>query len=698
MIHNVLARQLPVDAGAGRRPRWRRPASPPTGGRRRSRSGSGWPCARRSAPIGHGPARPPRPDVDDRRGATHRRLTPVVRLAPAKLNLTLAVVGRRDDGFHALHSVFVPLGLADRLSLAPAGGDARDTLHVDGLDRRPARPTTSSSARSRPRAPPSVAAGPAGRARPRRSPPASRSGSRSRPGSAAARRTPPRPFDGALEAWGAELDDGAPRGTPPAASARTCRSSWPAARRSSRGAASGSTPLHGLHGAPGVLLVTPAVAVRTPEVFAVFDGAPRARRRRRGPDDVGASRRGARDGLSRRGPRRAGRRPRVGQRPAAGRRPRRTRARRRAPRADPAARPRRSGCPAPGRPSGRSILRSRGRGGRAPPSRRPSSDGTVADASALAPPSDHRRQRSTDRTPREPSMTPTRPISTVTNAPRRRRPVQPGDRRRRPRLLRRPGRDRPGDPELRRGTIEEETERTLRNIGGLLDAAGVGFADVVKTTVFLADMADFAAMNGVYATFFPDPPPARTTVQVAALPQGLQGRDRGRRHRRALDAVGADRSRRAGRRLTLPRSRPYHPADQLMTLPIRPSGRLQRGHAPPRRPTPRMNPPSPTPAASTVRTQTAAARPPSSWPPASARACGRERPKVLHPLCGRPMLAYVLDAWAATSTADGDAGRPGRSSSTRRPSTPIRDAVRRAGRLRPPGRAARDRRRGPRRR
>jgi len=65
-----------------------------------------------------------------------RRLSPVVRLAPAKLNLTLAVVGRRDDGYHTLHSVFVPLTLADRLSLAPAGGD-RDTLHVSGLDAGP---------------------------------------------------------------------------------------------------------------------------------------------------------------------------------------------------------------------------------------------------------------------------------------------------------------------------------------------------------------------------------------------------------------------------------------------------------------------------------------------------------------------------------------------------------------------------------
>lgn len=58
-------------------------------------------------------------------------LHPVIRLAPAKLNLTLAVLGLRPDGFHALHSVMVPLGLADRLSLARATGRA-DSLHVVG--------------------------------------------------------------------------------------------------------------------------------------------------------------------------------------------------------------------------------------------------------------------------------------------------------------------------------------------------------------------------------------------------------------------------------------------------------------------------------------------------------------------------------------------------------------------------------------
>ena len=77
----------------------------------------------------------------------------------------------------------------------------------------------------------------------------------------------------------------------------------------------------------------------------------------------------------------------------------------------------------------------------------------------------------------------------------------------------------PATQELRRGTVEEETERTLRNLEAVLDAAGATFADVVKTTVFLADINDFAAMNEVYGQYFKEPYPARATVQVARLPK-----------------------------------------------------------------------------------------------------------------------------------------------------------------------------------
>src|SRR5262249_37619802 len=68
-------------------------------------------------------------------GMSHDALAPIVRLAPAKVNLTLSVVDTRPDGFHGLHTVMVPLGLADRLSLARAGGP-RDSLHVVGDDGR----------------------------------------------------------------------------------------------------------------------------------------------------------------------------------------------------------------------------------------------------------------------------------------------------------------------------------------------------------------------------------------------------------------------------------------------------------------------------------------------------------------------------------------------------------------------------------
>ena len=72
------------------------------------------------------------------------------------------------------------------------------------------------------------------------------------------------------------------------------------------------------------------------------------------------------------------------------------------------------------------------------------------------------------------------------------------------------------------GGIEAETARACENLAAVLAAAGLGLADVVKTTVYLADLAEFAAMNAVYASHFPAPHPARATVQVAALPAGAR--------------------------------------------------------------------------------------------------------------------------------------------------------------------------------
>jgi 2-iminobutanoate/2-iminopropanoate deaminase len=70
------------------------------------------------------------------------------------------------------------------------------------------------------------------------------------------------------------------------------------------------------------------------------------------------------------------------------------------------------------------------------------------------------------------------------------------------------------------GGIEAETRAALEHCARLLEAAGGSLSDVLKTTVFLRDLADFARMNSVYAEFFPQDPPARTTVQAAALPKG----------------------------------------------------------------------------------------------------------------------------------------------------------------------------------
>ena len=80
----------------------------------------------------------------------------------------------------------------------------------------------------------------------------------------------------------------------------------------------------------------------------------------------------------------------------------------------------------------------------------------------------------------------------------------------------------PATGKLVEGGIESQTRRALQNLQAVLEAAGTSLANVVKTTVFLQDMGDFGAMNGVYAQFFSGRPPARSAVEVAALPLGAQ--------------------------------------------------------------------------------------------------------------------------------------------------------------------------------
>ena len=80
----------------------------------------------------------------------------------------------------------------------------------------------------------------------------------------------------------------------------------------------------------------------------------------------------------------------------------------------------------------------------------------------------------------------------------------------------------PATGALIEGSIAEQTHRVFRNLGEILKAAGASFDHVVRTTVYLADMGDFAAMNEVYATYFSSPAPARSTVQAAALPKNAR--------------------------------------------------------------------------------------------------------------------------------------------------------------------------------
>jgi len=79
----------------------------------------------------------------------------------------------------------------------------------------------------------------------------------------------------------------------------------------------------------------------------------------------------------------------------------------------------------------------------------------------------------------------------------------------------------PGTGEVRAGDIREQAQLVLNNLRAIVEEAGGTMSHVVKTTIFLADLSDFAAVNEVYAQFFDQPPPARATVEVAALPKGV---------------------------------------------------------------------------------------------------------------------------------------------------------------------------------
>jgi 4-diphosphocytidyl-2-C-methyl-D-erythritol kinase len=208
-----------------------------------------------------------------------RALAPVVRVAPAKVNLTLAVLGTRPDGFHELHSVFVPLDLADRLSAAVLPPGAQDTLHVDGFD--PGPPADNLVLRAIRAA--REAAHPAwGRREP---PPALAVRLEKRipiaAGLAGGSSDAAAALDAALEAWGVDLD--------PATRHRVAASlgsdvpffavGGPALIE---GRGERLTPLgwlrdvDGTHDRPGLLLVTPSCGVSTPAAYRAWDEGARS--------------------------------------------------------------------------------------------------------------------------------------------------------------------------------------------------------------------------------------------------------------------------------------------------------------------------------------------------------------------------------------------------------------------------------------
>lgn len=80
----------------------------------------------------------------------------------------------------------------------------------------------------------------------------------------------------------------------------------------------------------------------------------------------------------------------------------------------------------------------------------------------------------------------------------------------------------PASGEIAGDNIEAQTERVMKNLGAVLKAAGSDLDKVVKTTIYLTDLNDFAVVNGIYGSYFNDSPPARATVEVSGLPKGVK--------------------------------------------------------------------------------------------------------------------------------------------------------------------------------
>jgi len=195
-------------------------------------------------------------------------LAPVVRLAPAKVNLTLAVLGRLLDGYHALHSVMVPLGLVDVLSLAPAAG-LEDSLHVHGadtglaLDNLVLRAISEARRAVRQSLGPSAETGPLSARLEKRIPVAAGLGGGSSDAAAA--------LVGALEAWSVTLSD-ADRQEAAARLGSDVPFFLAGGPALIEGRGELVTPLRGVSGdSPGIVLVTPALPSHTAEVFAALD-------------------------------------------------------------------------------------------------------------------------------------------------------------------------------------------------------------------------------------------------------------------------------------------------------------------------------------------------------------------------------------------------------------------------------------------